>query len=212
MGRTDLDSHADSPVVGINSKILSHTGKYVNVWGFSKALGSKSKVPVVNAAVTYTCEYTGESVVLLINNALYFEDMKHNLIPPFMIRLSGAEVNECPKCLSKFPKIEDHSIYFPSDDNSEDGYRIPLQLFGTISYLPTTVTTKKELIELTQYNLTPDMPEWNPHSDVYGNQEHSMLNYQGQLVLRKSEGRTIFGIEHGASVATATQGPDLTIS
>ena len=121
VGRTDLDSHADSPVVGINAKILSHTGKHVNVWGFSKALGSKPKVPVVNAAVTYTCEYTGESIILLVNNALYFEDMKHNLIPPFMIRLAGAEVNECPKCLSKYPKIEDHSIYFPDGEESDEG-------------------------------------------------------------------------------------------
>ena len=56
---------------------------------------------MVNATVTHTCKYTGESVVLLINNALYFEDMKHNLIPLFMIRLAGAEVNECPKVLSK---------------------------------------------------------------------------------------------------------------
>ena len=122
MGRTDLDSHADSPVVGSNARILSYTGKHVNVWGFTKALGSKSKVPIVNAAVTYTCEYTGESIVLLINNALYFEDMKHNLIPPFMIRLAGAEVNECPKCLSRNPKVEDHSIYFPDEDDYDDGY------------------------------------------------------------------------------------------
>ncbi len=109
VGRTDLDSHADYPVVEINAKILlSHTGKHINVWDFSNALGIRSKVPVVNAAVIYICEYAGESVVLLVNNALYFEDMKHNLIPPFMIRLSGAEVNECPKCLSKHPRIEDH--------------------------------------------------------------------------------------------------------
>lgn len=56
MGQTDLDSHADSPVVGINAKILSYANKYVNVWGFTKALGSISKAPVVNVAVTYTCE------------------------------------------------------------------------------------------------------------------------------------------------------------
>ena len=164
--RTDLDSHADSPVVGRNAKILSYTDKFVNVWGFSKALGKKSKVPVVNAAVTYTSEYSGESVVLLIHNALYFEDMKHNLIPPFMIRLAGAEVNECPKCLSRRPKIEDHSIYFPDDDDRNEGFRIPMQLHGTISYIPTNVTTEKELLELPKYNLTPDVPEWDPHSAV----------------------------------------------
>lgn len=195
MGRTDLDSHADSPVVGINAKILSYTDKHVNVWGFSKTLGSRSKVPVVNAAITYTCEYSGESIVLLVNNALYFEEMKHNLIPPFMIRLAGAEVNECPKCLSRHPRIEDHSIYFPNDENHSEGYRIPLQLHGTISYLPTNIPTSRELVELTRYNLTPDTPEWNPHTDVYGNQEHSMLNYQGELVEKQVMDRSIFEVD-----------------
>ena len=212
VGRTDLDSHADSPVVGINAKILSYTGKYVNVWGFTKALGRKSKVPVVNAAATYTCEYTGESLVLLINNALYFEDMKHNLIPPFMIRLSGAEVNECPKYLSWFPRIKDHSIYFPDDNNYEEGYCIPLQLYGTISYPLTTVPTEKELVELNKYNLTPDSPEWNPHTEVYGNQEHSMLNFQGQLVSKQPNDRTIFGIEGEHNDGISALQHDVTIS
>ena len=178
MVRTDLDS----PVVGVNAKILSDTGKHVNVWGCTKALGRRSKVSVVNASITCPCEYTGESVILLINNALYFDNMNNNLIPPSMIRLTDAEVNECPKCLSRHPKIEDHSIYFPSDENFEEGYRIPLQLYGTILYIPTTVPTKREFVELARYNLTPDAPEWNPHTEVYGNQEHSMLNYQGKLV------------------------------
>ena len=198
MGRTDLDSHDNSPVVGINAKILSYICKHVNTWGFTKALGSKSKVPVLNAAVTYACEYTGESVVLLVNNTLYFEDMKHNLIPPFMIWLFGAEVNECPKCLKKYAKIEDHSIYFPDDKGSDDGYQIPLQLHGTISYFPTTSPTKRELLELPRYNLTPDPPEWNPHTEVYGNQERSMLNYQGQIVTKSNKDQTIFKVNNSS--------------
>ena len=103
--------------------------------------------------------------------------MRHNLIPLFLIRLTDAEVNECPKCLNRRPKIEDHSIYLPSDENFEEGYRIPLQLYHTISYIPTTVPTKRELVELSRYSLTPDAPKWNPHTEEYGNQEHSMLNY-----------------------------------
>ena len=51
---TDLDSHADSPVVGDNAIILFHTNKTVRVSGFTKALGDISKVPVVVAAVAYT--------------------------------------------------------------------------------------------------------------------------------------------------------------
>ena len=104
-------------------------------------------------------------------------------------------MNECPKYLSRRPTIADHSIYFPEDDDYDQGYRIPLQLHGTISYLPTPISNKEDLIELPQFNLTPNTPEWNPHTEVYGNQEHSMLNYQGELVERKSHDRELFGID-----------------
>ena len=96
--------------------------------------------------------------------------MKHNLIPPFMILLARADVNEYPKCLIRHLRIENHSIFFPNDDDYELRYRIPLQLHGTTSYLPTTVPTRTKLLELSCFNLTPDTPEWDPHTKVYGNQ------------------------------------------
>ena len=110
--RTDLDSHADSPVVGRNVMILSYSGKTANVTGFTSDLGRCESVPIVKAAVAYDDEYSGETSILIIHNALYFKSMKHNLVPPFTIRLSGAEINEEAKCLAKCPTVEHHSIYW----------------------------------------------------------------------------------------------------
>ena len=42
---TDLDSHADSPVVGDNAIILFHTNKTVRLSCFTKVLGDIKKVP-----------------------------------------------------------------------------------------------------------------------------------------------------------------------
>ena len=97
--RTDLDSHADSPVVGVNAAI----NREVTVFGFSYNLGNMTKVPIVQAAITYDCQYTGKSYILHINNELYIKDMKVNLIPPFMMRLAGQEVNESPKFMAEYP-------------------------------------------------------------------------------------------------------------
>ena len=47
--------------------------------------------------------------------------MDINLIPPFMMRLAGLEVDECPKFLSKEPNEQNHSMYFP-----ELGYQDPV--------------------------------------------------------------------------------------
>ena len=137
----------------------------------------------------------GNYVILIINSPLYLDDMKHNLTPR-SIRLSGAEVNECPKYLSCKPRIEDYSIYFLDDEDFENGYRIPLELHGAISYIPISVPTKRELMELARFNLTHDPLEWNPHTEVYGNQEQSMLNYQGELVEKIEIDCMILGLEH----------------
>lgn len=57
--------------------------------------------------------------------------------------------------------------------------------------------SNKEWNQLTKYNLTPDSPKWNPHTEVYGNQEHSMLNYQGNLVEKSERDRILFAVEQG---------------
>ena len=97
----DLDSHADSPVVGDNDIILFHMNKIVRVSGFTKALGDIDKALVVVAAVAYTDEITRVTYLLVISNAFYMKGMKGNLIPPLMKRLTGHEVDECPKFMCK---------------------------------------------------------------------------------------------------------------
>ena len=138
----ELDSHADSPVLGKGATVVRNTGRTVSVKGFSDELGQPLLVPVVDGIVTYECEYTGNVVLLMIRNALHLPSMNNHLIPPFMMRLAGLEVNECAKFLVKSPKIHHHSIYFP-----EDKFRIPLFLAGITSYSPTRPTIGNELDE-----------------------------------------------------------------
>ena len=175
---TELDSHADSPVVGRFAKILEHTDKEVNVSGFSKSLGKPLTAPIVNAAVMYDCDVTGNSYVLIICNALYVRDMEVNLIPPIMMRLAGIKINECPKFLADKPTVENHSAYFPDAD-----IRIPFLLEGIISYIPTRIPTKEELSknEGNYLLLTPNTPEWNPHTNIYSEQEYGMVDYNGNI-------------------------------
>jgi hypothetical protein len=185
--RTELDSHADSPVVGINAKILKYMNRDVTVSGFTDTLGNISKVPIVQAAVIYDCEYSGKSYVLHINNALFIKNMSINLIPPFLMRLNGLDVNECPKIMAKHPNENHHSIYFHDVD-----LRIPLLLDKTTSYIPTRVPLDEDLNEHTTYlDLTPDTDEWNPHDTSYGNQEAAMLDYHGDVIPRKKR-KTLF--------------------
>ena len=94
--RTELDSHADSSVVGKGALIFHHTGETVNVIPFTDGLGTCSDVPIVTAAAAYDSPITGETTILLIHNTLYIANMTQNLIPLIMLRMNGIEVNECP--------------------------------------------------------------------------------------------------------------------
>ena len=117
----DLDSHADSPVVRKHAHILRKTGRRVKVSGFTDQLGEPIHVDVVDAAMVYDCEFSGDSFVMIIRNALYLKQMETALIPPFMMRIAGIEIDEWPKFLARKPSIKNHSIYFP-----DENIRIPI--------------------------------------------------------------------------------------
>ena len=197
LSTTELDSHADSPVVGKYCKILELTGKTVKVSGFTSDLGQPLEVPVVNAAVAYDCVYTGMTYILVIYNALYFRNMEVNLIPPFMMRLAGLQVDECPKFLAIKPTVETHSLYFPAED-----LRFPFQIEGIVSYLP---TRKPDDDEIEKYRgayllLTPNSGTWNPHSSTYRDQEHGMLDYRGEIKAKRQMDRQWIGAVANQSI------------
>ena len=86
--------------------------------------------------------------------------MSNNLLPPSMLREAGITINEFPKIHVSSLTVEHHSIMF-----QETNFRIPLSLYGTFSYFPTTKPSIKDLEEPEDvYVLTPTT--WNPHSDT----------------------------------------------
>lgn len=189
--RTELDSHADSPVVGKNAIILYKTDMTVNVTPFSDDFGMMPEVPVVHAAVAYDCPRTGATTILIINNALYIAEMEHNLIPPIMMRLNGVLVDECPKFLCPNPTIDNHSIYFPVDK-----VRFPLDLHGTTSYIPTR--RPRGLLEVNgnpNLTLTSEHPEWDPSSSIFSQQEEAMTNWKGDIKNRRKPNRQVLAVQ-----------------
>ena len=172
--RTELDSHANMPVIGRNAYILSKIGETVDVAPFTPDYKPIS-VELVDAALKYECPYSGEVKILIIRRGLHVPSMTHNLLPPFMLREAGIQINEVPKIHVTSPTEEHHAIMF-----QETNFRIPLTLHGTFSYFPTSKPTTQELEEPEDvYVLTPTT--WNPHSDAYVINEESMLDWEGNM-------------------------------
>jgi hypothetical protein len=106
-----LDSHAIMPVVGKHAFVLANTGRTCEVSAFTPDY-EPMKVPIVDAAVVYECPYKHTANILVIRNCLHVPTMINNLIPPFVLREAGVEVNDRPKIHSQEPSLEDHSLYF----------------------------------------------------------------------------------------------------
>jgi hypothetical protein len=63
--RTELDTHANMPVVGRNAHVISDTGKVADVSPFTPDYEAM-QIRVVDAAVKYDCQYTGTTYILVI--------------------------------------------------------------------------------------------------------------------------------------------------
>ena len=105
--RTELDSHANMPVVGHHAYIISDMGRIADVNPFTPDYHSM-QVPIVDATVQYDCPYDGQSYILVIRNALHVPSMRNNLLPPFILREAGVRVQDTPKIQVSDPTMEDY--------------------------------------------------------------------------------------------------------
>jgi len=145
-----------------NAELDSHTntGQVAEVSRFANSLEPLKNVPVVKAAVAIDNPETGDSAVLVINQALYFGDQLDNvLLNPNQMRFHGVTVNNVPRFLSKGKSR--HCITI-----KEAGLEILLKLNVIISYFPIQTPTNKEFQELDLIPITSDV-EWNPHSVTF---------------------------------------------
>lgn len=173
--RTELDSHANMPVVGRHCYVINKTGS-ADVSPFSLDYEPLEGIPMVDAVLMYVCPYSGEECLLILRNALYVQSMPHNLIPPFIIREAGITVKEVPKIHCKDPTSNDHCIIFPKDK-----FRIPMLLTGIFSYFSTFTPTETQVEECENvYLLTPE-GKWNPNIDTYAHNESSMVDWEGNI-------------------------------
>ena len=103
--------------------------------------------------------------------------MEGNLIPPFVIRLTGHEVDECPKFMCKKPSTKTHTISI-----NDPELMTPLSLKEISRYIPTRKPTVEERKTCQYIDLTPNTSDWNPHDMNYADQESCMIDYKGELV------------------------------
>ena len=94
----DLDSHADTCVLGNNSLLIetSHPKRHAIVSFADPLLGTVNK-PILSGAFKYTSPSDGASYILVVHQAIHIATMNHSLLCPMKLRANDVILDECPK-------------------------------------------------------------------------------------------------------------------
>ena len=174
----ELNSHADTCVVGQHCLVTHKYDKRVNVSGYDPNLGSMKGMEIVSAALTYNDPMAKETVILRIHQGVHIPSMTNNLLCPMQLRLNDVQVNDCPKFLHPNPDDTTHTIVVHEQD---DTLIIPLSLSGVTSYFPTRKPTDHENVSCRSFNLTFEDPTWDPSDDTFKKQEEAQVDSKGRV-------------------------------
>lgn len=161
----ELDTYADTCGVNNVACILECTGQVAEVSGFVNSLETIQDIPIVKATVAYDYPESGETIILVINQALYYDNQLDNiLLNPNQMRFHGLIVNNIPKHLSQGKSS--YSIFI-----EDETLCIPLNLNGIISYFSVQTPTTSEA-------------EWNPYSNLFQGRESELEGSENNISIK----------------------------
>ena len=156
LAKCELDTRADTIVVGANCRPLAWTGMKCSVSGFSSDLESIDDIPIARVGTAYT-DPTGKTWILIFNEALFFSSrMDHSLINPNQIRHYNIMVCDDPYDPYRDLGIEHEKLF------------IPFEKTGACIYFDTRVPSDEELETCEYIELTNDEVPWDPETVELG--------------------------------------------
>ncbi len=122
-------------------------------------------VPIVTGATAVQLPETGETVILVINQALWFGDtLPNSLLNPNQLRHYGTDVQDNP--------FDRRGLYIAADD----GTQIPMTSLGTTILFESQTPTQSKLETCRHINLTSDV-EWDPRNISFPNSHRKEEEY-----------------------------------
>ena len=150
-GRIELDTHADTTVLGLNCVVLSYTGKAYEVSPYSSQYEVVQNVPVVTGATVWTNAADGTAYLLIFHESLWMGDkLDHTLVSPNQLRAYGVSVQDNP--------FDAKPLSITTDDIS-----VELYSEGTIICGDTRTPRESKLSQLPRLILT-SLHDWDPHN------------------------------------------------
>ena len=179
----ELDSHADTCVIGRHGRVVDKFNRTVNVTGYNHKLSTTNNVDNITAALVYDDPSSGEAIILFVHQAVHIPTIDNNLLCPMQMCIHEVEVNDCPEFLHENPTDRTHSIVVKADSGE---FIIPLSLRGVTSFFPTRYPSDHEIArcnrgEIQSFELTSASPDWTPSAPEFNEQETAQVNDFGRV-------------------------------
>ena len=188
VSRAELDSHADTCVVGKHCLVIRDWDRPVDVYGWNPKDG-KRVCQTVTAVVSYVRPDNGQLVNLVIHQAIHCPHLDHHLLSPFQLRCNGIIVNETQKLFVDDPSQVDHVLIC----KEEDGERlvVPLIIHRVTSYFPCREPSRAEWEDdqILQVELTSETTPWDPDNEDFAQMEEALLDQASAKIADKSPAR-----------------------
>ena len=113
----ELDSHADTCVLGHDALIILDYQQPVTVVGYDESLGTKTYA-TVSGAVAYDDPQTGRTLHLVIHQAIHIPHLDHHLLCHMQCCVNDVIANNLPKFLASDPTDQMHVLTIKDPKNS----------------------------------------------------------------------------------------------
>ena len=111
---TDLDSHPNQCAVGVNPLVVHDYDRPINVSGYNPSGPVAKDLKTVLAVLAYDDPVSGETLILMVHQAILIPDISHNLLSPMQLRFNDVIVNDVPRFLTeKNMTDQTHSSVIP---------------------------------------------------------------------------------------------------
>jgi hypothetical protein len=169
----ELDSHADTCILGRHALITLDHNRPVAVMGYDESLGTKT-YKTVRGVVAYTDLKTERTLRLIINQAIHVPHLDHHLLYLMQCCMNNVIVDETPKFLAIKPTDQTHALTVPDPDDPSQTLTLPLSLRGAISLLHVRNVTANDFYndDIHSIDLTSETLTWDPSTTLYEERDH----------------------------------------
>ena len=180
--RMELDSHADTCVLGKGCLKVFDWNRPVNVSGWNPKDGERL-CQTISGAVAYDHPQTGQLYLFIFHQCIHVDHLDHHLMCPMQCRMNDVEINETPKFLVKHPTDSSHAIVVDEPDGIAP-LIVPLSINGVTSFFTCRKPTRSEYDDdgVPRINFTAEAPDWDPSDCEYAQREEATMDFRGTVV------------------------------